>query len=336
MSPQNEQLTVVIVTYNSERFIEPLFRSLREQTYRNFSVLVIDNHSTDYTRSVVDAQKNIPITLIKKRTNDGFSKSYNEGIRLADSEFVCIANPDLVFDPECLAHLMDAARRRPDIAVFGPKVTRYPNTNILDTAGMEMLRSRRVLNRGEGEVNHGQFDTEEEVFGIAGTIMLLRTSYIMQCTPDGHEVFDEDFFMYKEDADFAWRTHLLGVKSLYVPSALASHVRTARKFEGYSFMTTLRSRQTKSSFIRFLSTRNHWALLYKNIRWSNLILDFPWIAWFEGRKAMYLLIVEPLTLIHAAISFAYILPKLRAKRAWLRAHQKVSNATFRKLLTKHP
>lgn len=330
-----QQLTIVIVTYNSERFIEPLFQSLRNQTFRNFYVLVIDNHSIDRTRTLVDAQKAIPITLIKNRENIGFSKSYNEGIQLADSDLVLIANPDLVFENTCLEYLMDAVQRRPDVSIFGPKVTRYPKTNILDTAGMEILPSRRVLNRGEGEENHQQYDVEEEVFGIAGTIMLLRAKDIRECAPDGREIFDEDFFMYKEDADLAWRTQLLGKKSLYVPKAVAAHVRTARKFEGYSSIISVRSRQTKSAFIRFLSTRNHWALLYKNIRWSSLIRDFPRITWFEAQKILYLTLVEPITLLRAIVSFFRILPRLRSKRAWTRAHQSVPNSRIRGFLSRH-
>jgi GT2 family glycosyltransferase len=87
-----------------------------------------------------------------------------------------------------------------------------------------MQPSQRHLDRGAGEVDRGQYDREELVFGASGAAACYRRAMLEDVKVDG-EYFDEDFFAYREDADLAWRAQLLGWDCLYVPSAQAWHVR---------------------------------------------------------------------------------------------------------------
>lgn len=332
-SQSNPQLTVVVVTYNSERYIDPLFQSISHQTFRDFMVIVIDNHSTDHTLTRIDAQRGIPITLVKNRKNVGFSKAYNQGLHFSDSEYVLVTNHDVVFERECFERLLKSATAHPECSMIGPKILRFPNTDVIDTAGMEMYVNRRVLNRGEGERDTAQYDHEGHIFGLAGTIIVFRKRDLPYLSYDNGETFDESFFMYKEDVDLAWRAQILGKKVWYEPRARAFHVRTAKKYKGLTDIAAIKSRRTKSALVRFLSTRNHWAMLYKNEYVLNGLIHFPRIAVFEMKKIVYLSLFEPLTLLRAVGSFLSLLPSLHKKRRWLMDQRTKSASEIRELYT---
>ena len=73
--------------------------------------------------------------------------------------------------------------------------------------------------------------SRQEVFGNSGALVMYRMEALRDCimkysgAPDG-ECFDEDFFLYKEDVDLAWRLQLVGWKSLMDPGIIAYHVRS--------------------------------------------------------------------------------------------------------------
>ena len=70
----------------------------------------------------------------------------------------------------------------------------------------------------------GRFDAIERVFAVSGAAMMIRCAVLPILAVDG-EIFDEDFFIYHEDTDLAWRARNCGYSSLYVPGARATHVR---------------------------------------------------------------------------------------------------------------
>jgi GT2 family glycosyltransferase len=82
----------------------------------------------------------------------------------------------------------------------------------------------RHLDRGSQEVDNGHYLQYEYVFGATAAAALYRRAMIEDISLDG-EFFDTDFFVYREDADVAWRAQLMGWKCLYAPYARGYHVR---------------------------------------------------------------------------------------------------------------
>ena len=97
---------------------------------------------------------------------------------------------------------------------------------MIDSTGIVMLPSIRHLDRGAGELDRGQYDRDEDVFGASGAAALYRRSMLDDVRVDG-EWFDEDFFAYREDADLAWRAQWRGWRCRYVAAATA-RARAAR------------------------------------------------------------------------------------------------------------
>lgn len=96
------------------------------------------------------------------------------------------------------------------------------------------------------EVDEGQYDRVEEVFAGCGASLLIRKSLI-----DEIGAFDDDFFMYYEDTDLAWRARLRGWKVLYAPQAIVRHVHCGTSVEW-------------SSLFLYLTARNRLAMVFKN------------------------------------------------------------------------
>lgn len=328
------RVSVNIVTWNSMRYLPELLASLREQTFRDFSVLVIDNASTDGV--IVFLRENYPeVHILRNAKNLGFSGAHNQGIKFAlhswrgetlTERYVLVTNPDIIMPPDFLAELVAAADPAGEqVGGLGGKLLRAERrgeetlvetvrTVIIDSTGLAVSRSRRVFDRGSGEIDSGQYDSEREVFGISGALALYRASALV-ATALGEEYFDEQFFAYKEDADLAWRMRLLGFSARYVPEAVAYHFRRTRDAHRASLVELLRRRRNKSALVNFYSYRNHLSMLVKNEHWRNLILHAPWILLYELGKLGSLLLFEPKTL-GALFSFFKTLPLMLAKR-WI-------------------
>jgi GT2 family glycosyltransferase len=97
-------------------------------------------------------------------------------------------------------------------------------TGTLDSTGIYFTSAGRHFDRGSGEPAVGRYLAEEEVFGASGAAGFYRRSAL-----EGGRIstgyFDSDFFLYREDADLAWRLRALGWRCLYVPAAVAWHRR---------------------------------------------------------------------------------------------------------------
>lgn len=306
------KVSIHIVTWNSMRFLPDLLKSIMSQTYRDFNVLVIDNASTDGIE--VFLREHYPeIAFIRNARNLGFSVAHNQGIRYAvqhwpaseiADRYILLTNPDVLFTPTYLETLMAVTRTHPEVGAFGGKILRAFGENLgdevfkqvvrsdrIDSVGLNPHRNRTVTDRGAGELDEGQYEEQEKVFGISGALALFRAC-ALEKVRFGDEVLDLDFFAYKEDVDLAWRLQHAGWDALYVPRAVAYHYRGMYGPEKSGVWKRLLNHREKSSLRNFFSTRNHWLLLCKNLRWTSLLFSFPWILTHECARLIYVLIFE--------------------------------------------
>lgn len=340
------KVSINIVTWNSLKFLPDCLESIRNQTYRDFSVLIIDNGSTDGTVNFI--KTNYPEFAVLRNTNNlGFCKAHNQGIDLVmthwkmDSEsedlakrYILLANPDIILEPDFLEKLVKVADQTPRAASFGGKLLRVfsedsgglislRQSNILDSAGIELVRNRSAHDRGTGEQDNGEFDIAEEVFGISGALLLLRAQALEQIKLD-NQYLDEDFFMYKDDVDLAWRFRNAGWRSFYVPEARAYHFRSSQEPRVQGLRAQLSTRRFRSPQTRLYSYRNHWFTIVKNERLGQFLKYSPFIFWYEFKKLLYVSLFEPGTLL-AIPSFLVKLPKMLQKRRAMMRINKSNN-----------
>jgi glycosyltransferase involved in cell wall biosynthesis len=102
------ETTVVLATYNGERYIAEFLESLIAQSYRDFDVVVSDDGSTDETVSIVETfQNKLNISISISPTNAGPSLNFSRATQMANGEFIAFADQDDVWQPDKLLLMVD-------------------------------------------------------------------------------------------------------------------------------------------------------------------------------------------------------------------------------------
>jgi len=222
-------VSVTLITYNSGRFIKRCLESVLEQKYSNFEVVVIDNASTDGTVDILE-QFQDQCRIYYNDENIGFAAAQNQAIALAGGEWILTLNPDVLLLPNFITALVEAGRIDPKVgSVCGKLLTirasfDLPERQLVDSTGIYFTPMLRHLDRGSQEVDNGHYLSFEYVFGATAAAALYRRQMIDDICILG-EFFDPDFFVYREDADVAWRAQLMGWRCIYTPNARGYHVR---------------------------------------------------------------------------------------------------------------
>ena len=225
----NDSVSVTIVTYNSGHFIKRCLESALAQKYANLDIIVVDNASTDGTIDLLE-QFEDRVRIVYNTENLGFAEAQNQAIRMSNADWVLTLNPDVLLWPNFIRSLVDAGQLEPRIGtVCGKLLTikstyELPEQPLVDSTGIYFTPMLRHLDRGSQQVDNGHYLVNEYVFGATAAAALYRREMIDDISIHD-EFFDPDFFVYREDADVAWRAQLLGWRCIYTPHALGYHVR---------------------------------------------------------------------------------------------------------------
>ena len=348
------KISIIIIHYNTPHFLKTCLDGIFGQTYENIEVIFIDNNSLDregiefvletYSKNP-ELRHNKSLAVIDNADNLGYAKAANQGIRFAlDStnessnenqlpEFLVITNPDIIYSPEYFEKIVERIEKDSLIASITGKVYKYDfankkPTNIIDTVGLFAYKSRRIIDDGQGVEDVGQFDEEQEVFGISGACPLYRRS-ALEDVKIGDEYLDENFFMYKEDVDLSWRFLLFGWKNLYYPKAIAYHGRGTGVIRRFTNKEVVENRKNLSKFQKKYSFRNQLLMEVKNELLGNFFKDFFKIV---GKKFLmfgYITIFEPY-LWGSFYGFLKLLPSTLKKRAEIMKRKKSSSKQMSK------
>jgi len=253
------KVCVAIVTYNSARYIRRCLQAVLAQGGVSFEVAVVDNASTDETRNILKEFRG-RIRVIYNRANVGFAEAQNIAIGASQSKWVLTLNPDVLMEPGFIAELVEAAAADPragavcgKLLSIGPGFEPLPET-LIDSTGIFFTPAMRHFDRGWHLPDGDSFQAKEYVFGASAAAALFRRRMIDDVAVDG-SFFDPDFFVYREDADVAWRAVLLGWRCIYTPSAVAHHVRTV----------TPANRRSAPAVINMHSVKNRFLMRIKNV-----------------------------------------------------------------------
>jgi len=224
-------LTVAVLNYDGRHLLEQLLPTLANQTFTDFRTVVVDNGSSDGSAAWL-AERWPDIDVVELPDNIGVTKALNVCARAAETEFVALLNNDLELDPGALGALVDALRGDPGAGSSSPKLVDFHDRTVLDGAGDVLAASGVANRRGHGERDRGQYDEPQAIFGACGGAAVYRRRAL-----EAVGVFDEIFFAFLEDVDWAFRAQLAGWSCRYVPAAVVYHMGSATIGRGLSDFT---------------------------------------------------------------------------------------------------
>lgn len=250
-------VSIIIVSWNSRDTIGRCFSSISEARYRPIEVILVDNASRDGTVEYVKGNFR-EVVVIKNSANRGFSYANNQGVRIAQGEFILFLNADAFISPDFLNILIGEMKKYPAIGLAGGKVYKAEGEKIIDSTGIFLPPFKMgPYDRGEGEEDRGQYDRPEFVFGISCACALYRQK-CLEGIRLGDEYFDENYFAYYEDVDLAWRAKIREWKCLYEPKALAYHRRRGKAIKD----TPLFSRAMANLYLTYLKNESGTGLIF--------------------------------------------------------------------------
>ncbi len=261
--------TIIIPNYNGLSFMEPCFESLKEQTVRDFKVLVVDNGSTDGS---VEWLKEHRVPSIFLKENTGFSGAVNTGIRAADTPYVLLLNNDTRVEPGFVAAMERAMDQSPKIFSVSSRMIQMYHPELLDDAGDMYSILGWAYQRGVGR-SVNLYQKSCRVFSACAGAAIYRRAVF-----DEIGLFDELHFAYLEDIDVGWRAKLYGYDNVYCPDAAVYHVGSGTSGSRYN------------SFKVRLAVRNCIYLNYKNMPGWQILLNAPFLL--AGIFVKYLFFVK--------------------------------------------
>lgn len=223
------KLAIITVVYENYTVLADFLASLKQQTNKNFTLFCVDVsiHRNTINHSHITAK-------IIQAENRGYAYGVNIGIKKAIEdgfEYFCVINNDVYFKEEFIANAIKSIRQHP-LSIIGGKIyyaygfeyhkDRYKKNElgkIIWYAGGSIDWNHALTpHRGVDEVDKGQFDKIAEIDFVNGALMLFDKSVV-----ENVGYWNEDYFLYFEDADYCALAKKSGIKLFYDPSVVIWH-----------------------------------------------------------------------------------------------------------------
>jgi len=325
-------VSINLVVQNGEKYIKECLNSVFKQTYSNIEVLVFDNNSKDDTLDIVGTlSKKFLLKIKKNKKNYGFGGGQNRAFKLTKGKYILALCVDIVLDKDFVKKSVELFEKNNKIGAVQAKLLcadwssgSFKKTNIIDTTGFMIFKSRRLINKGHGEKDIGQYNKIQEIFSQEGAAPIFRRKALKDVIID-NQFLDEDIFWYATDIDLGWRMRLAGWKAFYNPKVIAYHDRPTTKRLSRNYFDFIKMRKNIPVNRKRLDYRNWRLVLVKNDFYS--IKDFLPFFFRELKLFIYILLFEPGTL-KVVPDFFRLLPKMLKKRKII--NRKISKKEIKK------
>jgi N-acetylglucosaminyl-diphospho-decaprenol L-rhamnosyltransferase len=230
-----DKITIIIVSYNSEKLISKNIEILKK-----FPTIIVDNSKSNKLNHIIKEYKNIKLIIPDK--NLGYGKGNNLGVTYSSTQFILIANPDVILDEKSILELYMAFLENIENAgilgpsLYDPKMIRRTNGSISyikKTQGQKLLNS--VNNLPEANISC-EF--------LVGCCFLMKRDFFNQLGG-----FDKNFFMYFEDNDLCDRVIQNGKIIMEIPSAKIIHLENSSSNKNFLHNTKMALIHKISSYI---------------------------------------------------------------------------------------
>ena len=231
-------IKILILNWNGIHLLKFCLDSVSAIDYPNYSVMVIDNGSTDNSVKMVK-EKFSEVELLELENNNGFAGGYNRCFsRLKDeySGFILLLNNDTEVDPDILNSFIQAKDKYGDNHLYGGKIFYKNNPEKIWYAGGNVnLKYAKISHRGIRQNDSAEYSKPLQTDYITGCCLFTSMEIINQLNG-----FDELFNMYGEDVDLCLRAKAEGINCYYWPDAKLWHHVSASLGGAYSIRKIIR------------------------------------------------------------------------------------------------
>jgi len=266
------EVSIIILTFNSSRFIKLCLDSVFSQNYQDFEVILVDNGSKDGTVNFI--KENHPLVkLIENRENLGACKARNQAIEIAEGNRILTLDCDIILEKNFLNKIMGFAEKcEGSVGMIQPKILKEDKKTIY-SCGIYLSKLKRFYDIGKGVLDNGQFNTSKYIFGTCSAAALYKREMLKDIV-ENTGYFDERFFFLVEDVDLSWRAQKKGWEALFYPEAACYHFGNS---SGYD-----------KKIRQYLCFRNRYFTILKNeksiflpkLAYFLLIYDIPRMGYF--------------------------------------------------------
>jgi GT2 family glycosyltransferase len=304
---------IVILNWNGKKFLEDFLPSVIKYSINDAEIIIADNASED--GSIDYLKNNFPnIRIIKNKTNEGFSKGYNDALKQVEADYYILLNSDIEVTDNWINPVINLMESDKQIAACQPKIKSYNNPDkfeyagaaggYIDKYGYPFCRGRLFQTI---EKDNKQYDDVVEVFWASGACIFVRADLYHK-----YGGLDNDFFAHMEEIDFCWRLKNEAYKIMFCPHSTVYHI-------GGGTLPKSSSRKT------YLNFRNNLTLLYKNLPKNRLFKTFCARLFLDGAAAIKFLLQggfkDFIAVNLAHISFYRNFSKIKQKRNQLKQNK---------------
>lgn len=231
-------LSIIVLSYNTrdltKRCVQSLIDSLELSQSVSYQIIVVDNASSDGSQEMI---QELPVEAILLKKNIGYGKANNVALKEAKGKYTLYLNSDVIHENVNYAELLEYMGKHKSIGALTVKV--MLDSNRIDPASHrgfptvwrsfayfakleKAFGNVPLLNRLFGGYHATYEDLNEihQVEAISGAFFLARTHVLQKLNG-----FDDDFFMYGEDLDLAYRIKEMGYKIMYYPKYQVLHLK---------------------------------------------------------------------------------------------------------------
>lgn len=229
------KLSIIILNYNTKDLLLACLRSLEKtrSSSDRWEVIIVDNASTDGSVEVIKRkkEKGKSLKIIQNEKNVGFAAGNNVGIKVARGRYMLLLNSDTEVETGAIQSMLSFMDARPSAGAatcklilpdgsMDPACHRgfpTPWASFTYMIGLEKLFPH---SRVFGQYHQGYKDLTKshEIDSPSGAFFMIRREVIERVG-----LLDEDYFMYGEDLDWAYRIKQVGFQIWFYPDARVLH-----------------------------------------------------------------------------------------------------------------
>jgi len=249
--------SVLIVNYNAGELLQSAINSLKNQTFTDFEVVIVDNDSDDNSADNLDTEGLPGVRVLREKQNHGFARGNNLAAKVAQGKWLALLNPDATADATWLEEIHAATERHESCRVFACSQINMDEPGLLDGAG-DAYFAFGIPWRGGFEHPISELPSKDShCFSPCGASAVYERALFLDIGG-----FDERFFCYCEDIDLGIRLQLSGEKCVFLPDAVIHHKGSATSGR-YSYFTMYHGFRNRT-----------WAYI-KNMPLAFLLLTLP-------------------------------------------------------------